>query len=195
MSVKLAPTDRYVRSVRVGYRIKHKDLDGALADAEDAVKLWPQLPGAYSLRAGVRRERKEYDKALADIDLALAMSPRSAELLNDRCWIGYLSGHDLERALADCDAALVIQPAFAGALDSRGNVLMRLGRLDDAIAAFDLALKQSPQQWRTLYARGVAKLRKGDKAGGDADIAAAKAGDPTVAEVAKRDGIAPQPAH
>ena len=52
---------------------------------------------------------------------------------------------------------------------------MRLGELDNAIADYDAALKLNPKLAASLYGRGLAKLKKGDTGGGNADITAAKA--------------------
>ena len=59
--------------------------------------------------------------------------------------------------------------------NSRGFVYLRLSRLDEAIADYDAALKLNPKMAASLYGRGLAKQKNGDQAGGDADIAAAKA--------------------
>jgi hypothetical protein len=48
-----------------------------------------------------------------------------------------------------------------------------LGRIAESIAAYDEALKGRPLAPSSLYGRGIAKRRKGDVKGGDADIAAA----------------------
>jgi Flp pilus assembly protein TadD len=52
---------------------------------------------------------------------------------------------------------------------------LQLGQLDNAIADFSTALAINPKFASSLYGRGLAKLRKGDRAGADADMAAAKA--------------------
>jgi len=71
---------------------------------------------------------------------------------------------------------------MAEAVGTRGLVLLKLGRLDEAIADYDAALKVYAKGPTALYGRGVAKRKKGDVAGGDADIAAAKAIKPDVAD-------------
>jgi tetratricopeptide (TPR) repeat protein len=53
-------------------------------------------------------------------------------------------------------------------------------RLDLAIADYDAALKLSPQLASALYGRGEAKRIKGDAAGADADVLAAKHIDPGI---------------
>jgi hypothetical protein len=57
-------------------------------------------------------------------------------------------------------------------LSTRGFVYLRLDRLDEAIADYDAALKLNPKMAGPLYGRGIARQKKGDQAGGDADIAA-----------------------
>ena len=52
---------------------------------------------------------------------------------------------------------------------------MRLGDFAKSIADFDAGLKLAPKIAGALYGRGLAKLKKGDAAAGEADIAAAKA--------------------
>jgi hypothetical protein len=47
--------------------------------------------------------------------------------------------------------------------------------VDKAVIDLDAALHLTPQLAGSLYGRGLGKLKKGDAAGGDADIAAAKA--------------------
>ena len=41
---------------------------------------------------------------------------------------------------------------------------------------------ESPKSAYSLYGPGLAKLKKGDRAGGDADVAAAKAIEPNIVE-------------
>jgi hypothetical protein len=50
-----------------------------------------------------------------------------------------------------------------------------LGRSRDAISDYDAALRINPRHASSLYGRGLAKLRTGNSADGNGDIAAAKA--------------------
>ena len=49
-----------------------------------------------------------------------------------------------------------------------------MGQLGAAIDDYSSALRSDPKLASALYGRGLAKLKIGDKAGGDADISAAK---------------------
>ena len=70
-------------------------------------------------------------------------------------------------------------------LNSRGLVELKLGAFDAAIADYDVALARNAKDADSLYARGAAKLKKGDT-----DIAAAKAITPDIAAISAGYGIA-----
>jgi tetratricopeptide (TPR) repeat protein len=72
-----------------------------------------------------------------------------------------------------------------------GDAYFHLGALGDAIVDYDAALKRYPDYWEALYGRGVVKLRKGDTAGGKADIEAAVKLHPGAAVEERKRGIAP----
>ena len=65
------------------------------------------------------------------------------------------------------------------------------GDLAKARADYDAALKLDPKLAGSLYGRGLLKLKQGDKAGGDADIAAAKAIDAGIVQRAAKWGLRP----
>jgi hypothetical protein len=63
-----------------------------------------------------------------------------------------------------------------------------LHRYDEALADYNAALKLAPKLANSLYGRGMTKLKKGDPTG-DADIAAAKAIRPDIADKMARYGM------
>ena len=74
-------------------------------------------------------------------------------------------------------------------MDSRGLVRLRLGDYDKAISDYDDSLKLSPKNAWSLYGRGMAKRKKGDTAGSQADLAAAKALRADIAEEFAKFGV------
>lgn len=168
------------------------DKTRALADLEAAVRLSPNDRTLPLVVASAYLRAEEYERAIALMDAWLAEHPKDedrARVLGQRCNARAFWGQDNEKGLADCDAALKADRSLI-VYANRGLVLLRLGRLDEAIGQFDAAIKLEPKAPWALYGRGLAKTRKGDKAGGDADIAAALAVRPNLPQQAKRIGLA-----
>ena len=167
-----------------------EDLEAARKLAAGDARMILRIGGIYAANGAFEAALKDYDTWLA----ARPNDPSVPTILNERCWTRARWGRQLDLALADCDLALKRGGRNSGFMDSRGWVLLRMGRLDEAIGQYDAAIKAQPKQAWSIYGRGLAKLRKGDKAGAKADIAAAKAIEPAVAENAKRAGLVPEPA-
>ena len=109
-------------------------------------------------------------QALEMCDEALRLQPHFALAARLRA-ILHLDADRLDAAIADFNLALKVEPDQPDVRRDRGMALLRTGRLDAAIADFDAALRQH------RYGRGLARQRKGDVAGGAADIAAARSMD------------------
>jgi tetratricopeptide (TPR) repeat protein len=111
---------------------------------------------------------------LAEEDFTAARTlATSASALNSLCWEKATANIALLSALVDCDAALKLSPDAADILDSRGLVLLQLGRDEEAIAAYDKALAKRGTAPTSLYGRAVAEARRGalDRARADRDAA------------------------
>ena len=159
-----------------GIEYQHKgDLDRAMADYTKAIEIDPKYAAAYYNRGVAYRAKGDFDRAIADYSKAIEIDPKYAKAYYNRCWLRASANRDLPLALSDCDSAVRLAPNDADSIDSRGFVYLRLNRLDEAIADYDAALKIDAKKADSLYGRGLAKKKKGDQAGGDADMAAAKA--------------------
>lgn len=133
-------------------------------------------------------------RARADFDAA-RLGAKSADQLNYLCWQVATGGTTLlDQALAACDASLALKPDDANTIDSRGLVLLRLGRLDDAITAYTRALSLSPRLAGSRYGRALVFARRGDGATASTEAAAALKEDPDLAAVFGGYGLAMPPA-
>ena len=61
-----------------------KNLDGAIADFTEAIKLDPNRAVAFSNRGAVLRQKGERDKALEDLDQAIKLDPKYDSAYNNR---------------------------------------------------------------------------------------------------------------
>lgn len=128
-----------------------------------------------------------YEAQAATDGLMIRISPKNKLIWNNRCWHRALAGRLVE-ALDDCDESLKLGRS-AEALDSRGLVLLKMKRFDEAQASYGEALALDPKLAYSLYGRALARESLGDRAGRDADLAAARAADPKIDEAFARLGV------
>jgi tetratricopeptide (TPR) repeat protein len=159
-----------------------KQPEQAVQDFSVAVTLKPDFAEAFYRRALANVRLNNIAEASADYDRALELSPNLPSYWNARCWFRATMSIDLDLALADCEQALKLRPTFAPAMDSRAFVLLRLGRLEDALAAYDKAIAAESRYAWPYFGRGIVKKRLGDEAGATADFTKAEALQPGIAQ-------------
>ncbi len=172
----------------------------ARANAAPERSLWKHDTVAFTSRLGsvmyidssiAHELQGEADAALSDLKNALANETLYPwHVLGRHCYTAALAGL-LEMAELTCTEAIDKETHDEGAYDSRGLVYLKMHAWDKAIADYDRALRARPDLTISLYGRGVARHAKGDRAGGDADIAAATQGEPDIANVMTRLGVQP----
>lgn len=140
-------------------------------------------PGAPLERIAI--ERASAQRAAGDprpLDQVLAKAeadrPGDMELRNQVCWRRAIWRIDLKAARASCDAAIK-QSRLAMYVDSLAMVELQDGNYPAAVRLYTEALRTLPRSAPTLYGRGIARLRTGDK-GGEADLALAREVEPKI---------------
>jgi tetratricopeptide (TPR) repeat protein len=187
-ALKLNPALPEAVSAKAALLTEEGDVEGAIAAYSTALATMQGHPQLLLGRGIAYALQKQLAKA--DKDLAAARTKAiSAEAFNEMCWGQATAGVLLESALADCEIALEKAPGNPAYLDSKGLVLLRLGRIDEAIATYDAVLAKTPTAPSSLYGRAVAWARKGDPAKSDADAAAALKFDPDQESTFKAYGI------
>ncbi len=171
----------------IEYRAKG-DFLRAIQDYDQAIRLNPQLANAFITRGNAYLDKKDTDRAVQDFDQAIRLNPQFALAFNNRGYVYYYKGH-YDRAIEDYDQAIRLNPNHWLALRNRGNAYFLAGNYDKAITDYDAAGRIDPKAADGLYGRGMAKLKKGDEAGGNADIAAAKVIETDIAKQFAKYGI------
>jgi tetratricopeptide (TPR) repeat protein len=190
-ALKVDPQDPdYLNSRAQAYEAKN-DLDKALADYNQSLKVNPKSIYAYNNRGAAYQRKGDYARAAADYGEVTKLQPNNIDAWSARCWVRAMSPGQAQQALSDCDQALKIKADVPDVLDTRGFVNLKLNQFDNAIKDYDAALKGDPKLAGSLYGRGLAKLRKGDRHGGSADINAAKQIKSDIAEEFARYGLKP----
>jgi hypothetical protein len=160
----------------------------AIQELDKKIQSNPKDAEAYYRRGQLYAKYDDYTTASKNFDEALKINPKDHEAYNNRCWVRAMM-NDLHGALSDCDEALKIRPNYVDGLDSRAFVKLKIGMPHNAIVDYDAALQIQARKVSSLYGRGIAKLRIGNTAGGNTDIAAAKAIDPGIADEFANYGI------
>ena len=192
-ALKQTPADVDMLLSRGGLHLQEKQLELAKADFDKAKF---RDPAATALIAASYAEEQYYPEALAEYDARLKAARTTSEksaALQDKCWVRAEWNHELDKALADCDAGyrLMGYPRSTGL--ARGLLELRRGHYADAIREFNHVIASQPKLAFAIYLRGVAKIRDGKAEDGGADIKAATAIDPDVAERPTKLGLTPKP--
>jgi tetratricopeptide (TPR) repeat protein len=164
--------------------------DRAIEDYDRAIELNPDDAAAFNDRGTSYRGMGQYARAIEDYDQAIRLKPNNAMALNNRCFAKALAGQP-EQGLADCNESLRLRPGNASTLASRAFTNLQLKQYEAAIADYNAALRIDPGNPYSLFGRGVARRMRGNSSGGEADIAAAKAAKPDIADEMAKLGVRP----
>jgi tetratricopeptide (TPR) repeat protein len=139
-----------------------KDLRGALADFNQAIKLKPKL-GFYNNRAVVKRQLNDIKGALADYDKAIEINPKYAPPYVNRAFLRFGQLQDYKGASADVEKAIKLDPELAFAYVQRG--IMKLSKLKDtkgALSDCNKAIELDSKNAVVYYFCGVVKENNKD---------------------------------
>lgn len=162
--------------------------DKAIEDYGHAIAINPADADALNDRGTSYIALGKYELAILAFDRALALNPTNAMVLSNRCFAKAVVSR-LEEALADCNESLRLRPANANAFASRGFANLKLTRWDAAIADYNDEIRVYPGNPYSLFGRAIAKRQRGDILEGKADMAAARAIAPNIAETMAKLGV------
>ena len=111
---------------RARKRMKEGDLDGAMADAENAVARGPRHAVGYSCRAFVNSERHDEEAALDDLSKAIQLEPKNPRYWSNRA-ATLIRLNRLSEAVSDCTEAMKVSKDYLPAYQNRPVAYHRLG--------------------------------------------------------------------
>ncbi|MEV7447723.1 tetratricopeptide repeat protein [Streptomyces nigra] len=174
--------DRRTRAAAYSFRARELRREGrhelALADADRAVELDPELTSAHTGRGLALRSLGDFPAALAAFDTADRLTPDDDWIIAERAETYRLAGR-FQEAFAEYDRAVALDPTDPEYLAGRAVSRQELGQHDEALADLDQAVALDEDYLWPLVRR--ARLRRvrseWDEAFADFDRAVEKAPD------------------
>lgn len=133
----------------------------ALARADRAVALAPDLPAVYVARSRIRMSYlRDWPGAQADVDRAVALSPRGSNAANHQALLLWALGR-LPEAIRATERAIEGDPLFAGLWSNLGYLLSASGRYAEARTALQRSLEINPDGLYPRWYLGRLELMEG----------------------------------
>ena len=178
------PTASIAYSNRAAARLREaSDVDGAVADCENASRLDPGYADAHFNCATAKMMLHRPEDARRDADAAIAINPRRAEYFQVRA-DAMLAVGDYRAALVDSDRTIALDSHRAEtymAYVSRGIAKFSLSDATGALEDFNRAITLNPTVAVVYQNRANARAMVGDTAGAMADYDSALALDASLA--------------
>ncbi len=161
IAVSLSPELALARAAYGNVLRRLGELDAALVELNEAIRLDPGLSDAYHARALVLSRKGQPDGAVGDMNRALAIAPDYAPFHRSRGIAGLRAGESLWSVVSNQTAALEKDPDLISARLSRGRAWRELGRLDEALEDFDVAVSRAPAEPEGYAERALVRQRQG----------------------------------
>lgn len=153
----------------IAYRHKN-NLDKAIADANESIRLNPRYYGGYFQRAAISRRSGNLDQAISSYDAAIRLNPNNAQSYYGRA-IAYSQKGDYDQAIRDSTEAIRLQDKTMQSdfHYNRAIYYQSLGNFDKAIADYNDAIRRAPNDLRNYGGRAKAfeEIGQLDKASAD----------------------------
>ena len=160
------------------------ELDIALGDMNDAIRLNPKSSRWFNSRGILWRDKQDHGKAIADYSEAIRLDPNSGDAYNNR-GLSWMDKKEYEKAIADYDQALKLKDpnqkvgvlfldettggdsvamvnSQAVTLTNRGLAWASKQNYDKAIADYEEAIRLAPKHQDPRINRRVVWEKKGE---------------------------------
>ncbi len=114
------PQDAFPYLMRAFVRHDQGELDAALRDYDQAIRLDPRSTPALCNRARAWSDKQDYDKAIADYSAAIRLDPKCVLAYVGRATV-WGTKRDFDRAIEDSSEAIWLDPLAITAYCNRGR--------------------------------------------------------------------------
>lgn len=119
-------------------KLNSGDLDGAVNDYQQAIKIDSQDPTLYLNRALALVKQQQWRKALQDLNKALQLDPMNPKALRSRGRVLFQL-EEYQLALEDMNESIRLEPQFGGGYFNRALVLQKTGDLKNSCKDLETA--------------------------------------------------------
>jgi tetratricopeptide (TPR) repeat protein len=170
------------------YRSKG-ELNLAIADYNQAIKIEPKFAQAYHNRGVAHDHKGDHDRAIQDFDQAIKLKPSALAHFNRGN--AYLGKGQYDQAIDDYNQAIRIKPDFAAAYDNRCWARAVTGALKLALADCNQAIRLAPPgNAATFESRGFIFMKMTNFDAAVSDYEAALRRNPSLAGALYGRGVA-----
>ncbi|MDE6695066.1 MAG: tetratricopeptide repeat protein [Bacteroidales bacterium] len=115
------------------------DLDAALEQFDEAIRLYPEYAEAYTNKGSIRWRQGEYAQAIEDFNNSIAISPSADAYFGlGQC---YYEQNQHDNAIMAYTDALRLDKNYSHAAYYRGGLYFEKGEYEKAIADYDQAIR------------------------------------------------------
>ncbi len=152
---KKAPPKGAAYLVRANAYRDTGDMERAIRDFGEAIRLMPNAVEPYRNRAIALRDRGELQRAAQDLEQVLKLDKKNTEVMDTLSHI-YYDRREYGRAIEVLNLAIKLNPSNGLALFNRGMAFRAKGEPDRAIPDYDRAIKINPSDRVAWHNRGIA---------------------------------------
>jgi tetratricopeptide (TPR) repeat protein len=198
--LRFDPSNAHAHYLRGNAYAGKGDHDRALRTYDEAIRLAPSCAACFADRGRSYRDKGQLDRAIQDFDEAIRLEsahrwqPTLPFVFHDR-GTAYYGKRRYDRAILDFNEAISLYP-YPFFFSNRAVAYAAKGDHDRAFQDDDWALARSSGDLKSdsrdaaaLYTRGIVRQRRGDIAGGAADMDAARAMDVQAVRWLQRHGV------
>jgi Flp pilus assembly protein TadD len=165
------------------------DVDRAIADLDEAIRLDVKLTFAYRERGLAYRRKDDLELAIADYSVAIRLDPNYTVAYLDRS-SAYVAKGDFAPAIADAGEAIRLSPNNGAARNLRGFAYKMAGDPERALPDLNEAIRLAPTLPAGYANRGDIYRQKGDLDRAIEDLDEALRLDPSITSAYTNRGLA-----